>query len=76
MREQVAALEKKIPKLPPAVEGVRDGDYRLAPNGPGDTLVSGHYKPDYGEVNCSYLPEPGQNFEVPAVHFRANGGGV
>ena len=74
LQEQVAALEKKIPKLPPAVEGIRDGDYRLAPNGPGDTLVSGHYNPDYGEIkNCCYVPEPGQKFEVPEVHFGANG---
>ncbi len=73
LRERIAAIEEKTPKLPPAVEGVRDGDYRLAPPGPGDTLVSGHYNPEYGEVNDSYLPEPGQKYEVPKVHFGANG---
>ena len=74
LRERIAAIEEKTPELPPAVEGVRDGDYRLAPPGPGDTLVSGHYDPDYGEVNnSSYLPEPGQKYEVPNVHFGANG---
>ena len=73
MKERIAAIEEKTPKLPPAVEGVRDGDYRLAPPGPGDTLVSGHYNPDYGEVNGTYLPEPGQKYEVPKVHFGANG---
>ena len=73
LKERIAAIEEKTPKLPPAVEGVRDGDYRLAPPGPGDTLVSGHYNPDYGEVNGTYLPEPGQKYEVPKVHFGANG---
>jgi len=30
--------------------------------------------PDFGEVNnCCYLPEPGKRFEVPEVHFGANG---
>lgn len=72
LQEQIAAIEEKTPKLP-AVEGVRDGDYRLAPPGPGDTLVSGHYNPDYGEVNGTYLPEPAQKYEVPKVHFGANG---
>ena len=73
LQDQIAAIEKELPKTPPAVEGVRDGDYRMAPPGPGDTLVSGHYNPDYGEVNDSYLPEPGQQYDVPAVHFGANG---
>ena len=73
LQDKIAAIEKKTPKAPPAVEGVRDGDYRLAPPGPGDVLVSGHYDPEYGEVNESYLPEPGQNYQVPDVHFGANG---
>ncbi len=73
LKDQIAAIEEQTPKAPPAVEGVRDGDYRLAPPGPGDVLVSGHYNPEYGEVNESYLPEPGQDYEVPKVHFGANG---
>ena len=74
MQEQVEALKEKIPKLPRAVEGIRDGDYRLAPNGPGDNLSPGHYDPNYGEIkNCCYLPDPGQKFQVPEVHFGANG---
>ena len=73
LRDQIAAIEKKTPKAPPAVEGVRDGDYRMAPPGPGDVLVSGHYNPEYGEMNASYLPEPGQKYEVPKLHFGSNG---
>ena len=73
LKDKIAAIDKKTPKAPPAVEGVRDGDYRVAPPGPGDNLVSGHYNPEYGEVNESYLPEPGQDYKVPNVHFGANG---
>ncbi|MEX2304330.1 MAG: DUF1549 and DUF1553 domain-containing protein, partial [Bryobacterales bacterium] len=72
--DKIAELESKMPKTPPAVEGVRDGDYRLAPNGPGDIYRPGSYNPDFGVVNnCCYVPEPGRRFEVPEVHFGANG---
>jgi hypothetical protein len=70
--DQIAALQSKMPKTPAAVEGVREGDYRLAPDGPGDIALPGQGRPDYG-VTCCYLPEPGRKFEVPEVHFGANG---
>ncbi|MDA0204281.1 MAG: PSD1 and planctomycete cytochrome C domain-containing protein [Acidobacteria bacterium] len=74
LRDQIAALEETVPELPPAIEGVRDGDYRLAPNGPGDNLQPGQYDPAFGKIeNTSYVPEPGQKFVVPPVHFTANG---
>ena len=70
--DQIAALQAKMPKAPAAVEGAREGDYRLAPDGPGDVALPGQNRPDYG-VTCCYLPEPGQKFQVPDVHFGANG---
>jgi hypothetical protein len=70
--DQIAALQAKMPKVPEAVEGVRDGDYRLAPDGPGDIPLPGQARTNYG-VTCCYLPEPGQKFQVPEVHFGANG---
>ncbi len=73
LKDQIAAIEKMTPKAPAAVEGVRDGDYRLAPNAAGDAVVSGYYIPDYGELTGKYLPEPGRQFEVPPVHFGSNG---
>jgi hypothetical protein len=57
-----------------AVEGVRDGEYRLAPDGPGDEPAPGKtYRPDYDDLNATYLPEPGGKYAVPQVHFGANG---
>jgi hypothetical protein len=72
LQDQLAALQKKMPKTPAAVEGVRDGDYRLAPDGPGDIPLPGKSRADYG-ITCCYLPEPGREFHIPDVHFGANG---
>jgi len=51
-----------------AVEGVRDGDYRLPPTA-GAISRCGQGRPDYG-VTCCYIPEPGRKFEIPEVHFE------
>ena len=72
LQGRIGELQKKMPKAPPAVEGVRDGDYRLAPDGPGDIPLPGKSRADYG-VKCCYLPEPGQEYHVPDVRFGANG---
>ena len=72
LQDQIAELEKKMPKVPPAIEGVRDGDYRLAPDGPGDVALPSNGRANYG-VKCCYLPEPGQKYQVPEVHFGSNG---
>jgi hypothetical protein len=73
LREQLAALEKAMPPTPFAVEGIRDGDYRLVPDGPGDEPWPGKgNRFNYGE-DCCFLPEPGRKYDVPPVHFGANG---
>ncbi|MGH9722440.1 MAG: PSD1 and planctomycete cytochrome C domain-containing protein [Bryobacteraceae bacterium] len=72
--EQIAALEKQMPETPYAVEGIRDGDFRLAPDGPGDEPSPGKtYRPEYPDLGKSFLPDPGTKYEVPWVHFGANG---
>jgi hypothetical protein len=72
--EKIAALEKEMPPTPYAVEGIRDGDFRLAPDGPGDEPSPGKtYRPDYPDLGKAFLPEPGSKYEVPWVRFGANG---
>jgi hypothetical protein len=72
--QKLAALEKQMPPTPIAVEGIRDGDYRLAPDGPGDEPSPGKtYRPDYPDLGTSFLPQPGTKYEVPWVRFGANG---
>ncbi|MDX1981968.1 MAG: PSD1 and planctomycete cytochrome C domain-containing protein [Bryobacteraceae bacterium] len=72
--ERIAELRKQMPPTPYAVEGVRDGDFRLAPDGPGDDPLPGKtYRPDYPDLGEAHLPEPGMKYEVPWVRFGANG---
>lgn len=72
--QKIEDLEKQMPPTPFAVEGIRDGDYRLAPDGPGDEPSPGKtYRPDYPDLATSFLPEPGSKYEVPWVHFGSNG---
>jgi hypothetical protein len=56
------------------VEGIRDGDYRLAPDGPGDEPSPGKtYRPDYPDLGTAFLPQPGMKYDVPWVRFGSNG---
>jgi hypothetical protein len=71
--EQIEEIRKRLPPPLPITEGVRDGDYRLAPDGPGDEPLPGKGdRFNYG-VDCCFLPQPGRPFAVPPVHFGANG---
>jgi uncharacterized protein DUF1553/uncharacterized protein DUF1549/cytochrome c len=71
--EQIEEIQKRLPPPLPVTEGVRDGDYRLTPDGPGDEPLPGKGdRFDYG-VQCCFLPEAGKVFEVPPVYFGANG---
>jgi hypothetical protein len=71
--EQIEEIQKRLPPPLPVAEGIRDGDYRLTPDGPGDEPLPGKGdRFDYG-VQCCFLPETGKPFEVPPVYFGANG---
>ncbi|MCW5983287.1 MAG: DUF1553 domain-containing protein [Bryobacteraceae bacterium] len=75
-RKLVDRILKIRERLPPPLliaEGVRDGDYRLTPDGPGDEPLPGKgTRFEYG-VECCFLPDPARGYVVPAVHFGANG---
>jgi hypothetical protein len=71
--DQVEEIMKRMPAPLPVAEGVRDGDYRLTPDGRGDEPLPGKgNRFDYG-VECCFLPQPGQAYKVPPVYFAANG---
>jgi hypothetical protein len=48
-------LEDKLPPPLPVADGVRDGDYRLSPDGLGDSHIPGTGRPTY-DVTCRFLP--------------------
>ena len=71
LRAELAEQEKKLPVLPEA-EGDQNGDYRFTPPGYGDEPVPGKGKGGNG-VAGRFLPEPGEQYEPPPVHFGAVG---
>jgi hypothetical protein len=71
--DEVEGLLKRMPPHLPVAEGVRDGDYRLTPDGRGDEPLPGKgNRFDYG-VECCFVPQPGRPYHVPPVYFAANG---
>ncbi|HEX4950095.1 MAG TPA: DUF1553 domain-containing protein, partial [Blastocatellia bacterium] len=71
--DQIEALLQQMPASLPVAEGVRDGDYRLTPDGAGDEPLPGKgNRFDYG-ITCCFLPQAGQPYHVPPVYFGANG---
>jgi Protein of unknown function (DUF1553)/Protein of unknown function (DUF1549)/Planctomycete cytochrome C len=69
----VEELLKRMPAPLPVAEGVRDGDYRLTPDGRGDEPLPGKGdRFNYG-IECCFLPQPGQPYRPPPVYFAANG---
>ena len=72
LQAQIEKIEEQLPDPLPTADGVRDGDYRLTPDGLGDSTIPGTGRPTY-DVKCCYIPQPGQKFEVPPVYFAAAG---
>jgi len=72
LRARIAKIEERLPDPLPVADGVRDGDYRLTPDGLGDSTVPGTGRPTYA-VKCCYIPQPGQKYEVPPLYFAATG---
>jgi len=72
LQTQIETIAERMPDPLPTADGVRDGDYRLTPDGLGDSTIPGTGRPTY-DVKCCYIPQPGQKYEVPPVYFAAAG---
>ena len=70
LQAKVDELLNRLPDPLPTADGVRDGDYRLSPDGLGDSHIPGTGRPTY-DVKCCFIPEPSQKFDVPPVFFAA-----
>ncbi len=70
--EQVRELTRQLPSRPPVAAGIRDGDYRFTPDGPGDEPVPGttakRIKVDF---DGSFVPQPGKPYKPPPLYFPA-----
>ncbi len=71
LREQIAALEDQLPEPLPAAMGIRDGDYRFAPDGRGDEPQPGKGdREDFSGIEGTWLPV--RNYRPPPAHFLPN----
>jgi hypothetical protein len=72
LQSQLRELRAQMPKPLPVAAGIRDGDYRFTPDGPGDEPVPGttanRIKADF---DGSYIPVPGKAYEPPPLYFPA-----
>lgn len=74
VRAQIAELEAQRPPAPAMAEIVTDGDYRFAPDGPGDEIIGCpecRIPPD--EPGTFLHEEGGPDYEPPPSHFLIRG---
>lgn len=71
LRARITELEKDLPEPLPMAMGIRDGDYRFAPNGLGDEVQPGKGdREDFSGIDGTWLPA--KNYSPPAAHFLPN----
>ena len=71
LKAQVDMLEEELPAPLATAMGIRDGDYRFAPNGLGDEVQPGKGdREDFSAIEGTWLPA--KNFSPPAAHFLPN----
>ena len=70
--DKIQEIEKRMPPPLPMANAVRDGDFWLAPDDLGDEARVGNGRFTY-DKKCCFVPQPGQKYEVPPLHFAANG---
>ena len=70
LQTRIRELERKLPPPLPVAAGIRDGDYRFTPDGPGDEPVPGttgnRITPDFAG---SFVPEDGKPYKAPPLFF-------
>jgi hypothetical protein len=73
LRAEVKQIEKQMPEPLPVAMGIRDGDYRFAPEGPGDEVLPGKGNREVFDFEGSYIPEKGQPYVPPEAHLLPSG---
>jgi hypothetical protein len=72
LQKKLRELRAQLPESLPVAAGIRDGDYRFTPDGPGDTPVPGttakRIRPDF---EGSFVPQPGKPYQPPPCYFPA-----
>jgi hypothetical protein len=72
LQAEISKLRSQLPPPLPVAAGIRDGDYRFTPDGPGDEPVAGttanRIKVDF---KGSFVPEAGKPYDPPPTYFPA-----
>ena len=72
LEADIAEFEKELPEPLPVAMGIRDGDYRFAPNGLGDEVQPGKgHREDFGDATGTWLPA--KNYTPPPAYFLPSG---
>jgi hypothetical protein len=70
LNEQIRELRKQMPAPLPVAAGIRDGDYRFTPDGPGDTPVPGTTaKRIQVDFEGSFVPQAGKPYNPPPLYY-------
>ncbi len=71
LKSEIKELEKELPPPLPLAMGIRDGDYRFAPNGLGDEVQPGKGdRQDFSGIEGTWLPAKG--YKPPDTRFLPN----
>ena len=73
IKEQIEKFENELPPPLPMAMGVRDGDYRFAPNGLGDEVLPGKGEREFYDFEGTFLPQAGKPFNFPVAHMLPTG---
>jgi hypothetical protein len=70
LNQQLRELRKQMPEPLPVAAGIRDGDYRFTPDGPGDTPVPGTTaKRIRVDFEGSFVPQAGKPYNPPPLRY-------
>jgi len=73
LQSEIKQIEKALPESLPMAMGIRDGDYRFAPDGRGDEVKPGKGERESYDFEGSFLPMAGKPFSYPTAHLLPTG---
>ena len=73
LADRIAALDKEKPEPIPVAEIATDGDYRFAPNGPGDEVIGCPKCRIHDVTTGSFLHGGAGRYQAPPSHFLIRG---
>ncbi len=73
LQSEINQIEKDLPPPLPMAMGIRDGDYRFAPDGRGDEVKPGKGQRESYDFEGTFLPVAGKPFSYPTAPLLPTG---